>query len=156
MYEPKIIGYLCTWCSYTGADLAGSSRLKYPANLRVVRLPCSGRASPELILRTFRDGADGVIVMGCHLGECHYGSGNHRTARRIPILRQLLGYAGIEPERLRLEWVSASEAERFAQVVREFTETVRRLGPLELENMPLATDRLDSNFRENHQWNRQC
>ena len=87
MYEPKIVGYLCTWCSYTGADLAGTTRLKYPSNLRVVRLPCSGRVSPELILRTFRDGADGVIVMGCHPGECHYSSGNHRTAKRIPILQ---------------------------------------------------------------------
>ena len=133
MYEPKIIGYLCTWCSYTGADLAGTTRLQYPSNLRVVRLPCSGRVSPELILRTFRDGADGVIVMGCHPGECHYTSGNHRTAKRIPILQRLLGYAGIEPERLRLEWVSASEAERFAQTVREFTETVRSLGPLQLD-----------------------
>ena len=132
MYEPKIIGYLCTWCSYTGADLAGTTRLKYPSNLRVVRLPCSGRVSPELILRTFRDGADGVIVMGCHPGECHYTSGNHRTAKRIPVLQRLLGYAGIEPERLRLEWVSASEAARFAQTVREFTETVRSLGPLQL------------------------
>ena len=132
MYEPKIVGYLCTWCSYTGADLAGTTRLKYPSNLRVVRLPCSGRVSPELILRTFRDGADGVIVMGCHPGECHYSSGNHRTAKRIPVLQRLLGYAGIEPERLRLEWVSASEAERFAQTVREFTETVRSLGPLQL------------------------
>jgi len=132
MYEPKIIGYLCTWCSYTGADLAGTTRLKYPSNLRVVRLPCSGRVSPELILRTFRDGADGVIVMGCHPGECHYTSGNHRTAKRIPVLQRLLGYAGIEPERLRLEWVSASEAEGFAKVVREFTETVRSLGPLQL------------------------
>ncbi len=133
MYEPKIIGYLCTWCSYTGADLAGTARLKYPANLRVVRLPCSGRVSPELILRTFREGADGVLVMGCHPGECHYTSGNHRTAKRIPLLQRLLGYAGIEPERLRLEWVSASEAERFARTVREFTETVRRLGPLRLD-----------------------
>jgi len=133
MYEPKIIGYLCTWCSYTGADLAGTTRLKYPPNIRVVRVPCSGRISPELILRTFRDGADGVIVMGCHIGECHYTSGNHRTAKRIPILKRLLSYAGIEPERLHLEWVSASEATRFVEAVREFTETVGRLGPLKIQ-----------------------
>ena len=132
MYEPKIIGYLCTWCSYRGADLAGTLRLQYPPHLRVVRLPCSGRVSPELILRTFRDGADGVLVMGCHLGECHYSSGNHRTAKRIPLLKRLLGYAGIGAERLRLEWVSAAESERFTQVVKEFTETVRGLGPLNL------------------------
>jgi F420-non-reducing hydrogenase iron-sulfur subunit len=138
MYEPKIIGYLCTWCSYTGADLAGTTRLKYPANLSVVRLPCSGRVSPELILRTFYAGADGVIVMGCHLGECHYSSGNHRTSRRIPVLQRLLGYAGIEPERLRLEWVSASEAERFATTILDFSETVRRLGPLGLDGRERA------------------
>jgi len=92
---------------------------------------CSGRVSPELVLRAFREGADGVLVLGCHIGDCHYTDGNHRTAKRIPILRKLLSYVGIEPERLRLEWVSSSEAQRFAQVVSEFTETVRQLGPLE-------------------------
>jgi len=132
-FKPRIIGYLCTWCSYAGADLAGTTRLKYPPNIRIIRVPCSGRVSPELILRTFQEGADGVIVMGCHLGECHYVSGNHRTAKRIPILKRLLSYVGIEPERLRLEWVSASEAMRFVEVVQEFTETVRKLGPLSLK-----------------------
>jgi F420-non-reducing hydrogenase iron-sulfur subunit len=130
MDEPKILGFLCTWCSYTGADLAGTTRLKYPANLRIVRVPCSGRVSPELVLRAFREGADGVLVLGCHIGECHYIDGNHRTAKRIPILRNLLSYVGIKPERLRLDWVSASEGQHFAQVVNEFTETVRALGPI--------------------------
>lgn len=132
-FEPRIIGFLCNWCSYAGADAAGTSRLPYPPNIRIVRVMCSGRVSPELVLRTFREGADGVLVLGCHIGDCHYTDGNHRTAKRIPILRQLLSYVGIEPERLRLEWVSSSEAQRFAQVVSEFTETVRRLGPLELK-----------------------
>jgi len=132
-FEPRIVGFLCNWCSYAGADAAGTSRLSYPSNIRIVRVMCSGRVSPELVLRAFREGADGVLVLGCHIGDCHYTDGNHRTAKRIPILRRLLSHVGIEPDRLRLEWVSSSEAQRFAQVVSEFTETVRRLGPLELK-----------------------
>lgn len=128
-FEPKIVGFLCTWCSYTGADLAGTSRLKVPSNLRAVRVPCSGRVSPELVMRAFDEGADGVLVLGCHIGECHYDNGNHRTAKRIPTLAALLTFAGLEPERLRLDWVSASEGERFSRIVQEFTDTVRRLGP---------------------------
>lgn len=131
MYEPKIIGFLCRWCSYTGADLAGTSRLKSPWNLRAVRVPCSGRVSPELIMRAFDEGADGVLVLGCHIGECHYDNGNHRTAKRLPLLRALMEFAGLEPERLRLDWVSASEGERFARTATEFTEAVRALGPCE-------------------------
>ncbi len=132
-FEPRIIGFLCNWCSYAGADAAGISRLNYEPNIRIVRVMCSGRVSPELILRSFRQGADGVLVLGCHIGDCHYISGNHRTAKRIPVLRKLLSYVGVEPERLGLDWVSASEADRFTQVVNEFTETVRKLGPLKLE-----------------------
>ena len=129
-YEPKIIGFLCNWCSYAGADLAGTSRIQYPPNIRIVRVRCSGRVSAELVLKTFHEGADGVLVLGCHIGDCHYIDGNHRTSKRIPMLRQLLGYAGIEPERLRLEWVSAAEGDRFARIVNEFTEEVRQLGPI--------------------------
>ncbi len=129
MYQPKIVGFLCTWCSYTGADLAGTNRLKSPWNLRAVRVPCSGRVSAELIMRAFDQGADGVLVLGCHIGECHYENGNHRTAKRLPVLRALMTFAGLEPERLRLDWVSASEGERFARIVTEFTEAVRALGP---------------------------
>ncbi|OGO10159.1 MAG: hypothetical protein A2Z66_02290 [Chloroflexi bacterium RBG_13_66_10] len=128
-FEPKILGFLCTWCSYTGADLAGTARLHYPSNLRAVRVPCSGRVAPELILRAFDQGADGVLVLGCHIGECHYDNGNHRTAKRVPVLKALLSFAGLEPERLRLDWVSASEGERFARLVGEFTEALRLLGP---------------------------
>ena len=130
MYEPRIIGYLCTYCSYPGADLAGTLRIKYPPHIDIIRVLCSGRVSPELILRTFREGADGVLVGGCHFGDCHFINGNHRTAKRIPILKKILEYAGIEPQRLRLEWISASEGERFAEVVKEFTETVRGLPPI--------------------------
>lgn len=138
MYEPKIIGFLCTWCSYTGADLAGTSRLKSPWNLRVVRVPCSGRVSPELIMRAFDQGADGVLVLGCHIGECHYDNGNHRTAKRIPTLHNLMEFSGLEPERLRLDWVSASEGDRFARLVTEFTEAVRELGPCQWRQKPVA------------------
>jgi coenzyme F420-reducing hydrogenase delta subunit/ferredoxin len=146
MFEPKIIGFLCTWCSYTGADTAGIARLKVPANLRVVRVPCSGRVSPELIMRAFAEGADGVLVLGCHIGECHYETGNHRTAKRLPVLERLLSFAGLEPERLRLDWVSASEGERFARIVGEFTATVRALGPaqwrLSSERYSVVSDQL--------------
>lgn len=129
-FEPKIIAFLCTWCSYTGADTAGIARLKSPANIRAIRVPCSGRVAPEWIMKAFDQGADGVLVLGCHIGECHYDSGNHRAAKRIPILQKLMAHAGLEPERLRLDWVSASEGERFSRITSEFTETVRQLGPV--------------------------
>jgi F420-non-reducing hydrogenase iron-sulfur subunit len=131
MDEPRIVAYACTYCSYPGADLAGTSRIKYSPNVNIIRVLCSGRVSAELILRTFREGADGVLVLGCHFGDCHFISGNRRTAARVPVLRRILEYAGIEPERLRLEWISASEGERFARIVDEFTETVRQLEPIE-------------------------
>lgn len=130
MYEPKIIAFLCSWCSYTGADLAGTARLKSPWNLRAIRVPCSGRVSPELVMRAFDQGADGVIVLGCHIGECHYDNGNHRTAKRMPILHSLMTFTGLETERFMLDWVSASEGERFARIVNAFVDQVRELGPL--------------------------
>jgi coenzyme F420-reducing hydrogenase delta subunit/NAD-dependent dihydropyrimidine dehydrogenase PreA subunit len=130
MYEPKIIAFLCTWCSYTGADSAGIARLKSPANIRAIRVPCSGRVSPEIIMRTFDEGADGVLVLGCHIGECHYETGNHRTAKRLPVVQALMAFVGLEPQRLRLDWVSASEGERFARITSEFVEAVRALGPV--------------------------
>jgi len=132
-FEPKIVGFLCNWCSYTGADLAGTSRLKYAPNVRVIRVMCSGRMDPTFVLKAFREGADGVILMGCHPGDCHYQNGNMKTLRRVPLLRRMIGQLGIEPERLRLEWVSASEGERYKTVVNEFVDQVRKLGPLNLE-----------------------
>ena len=134
-YEPKIIGFLCNWCSYAGADGAGMARKKYPNNIKIIRVPCSGRVPPELILRTFQEGADGVMILGCHIGDCHYGSGNHRTAKRMPLYRQLLEFAGIEPERFYTQWVSGSEGGLFAEVVTAFTETLRTLPPVE-ERLP--------------------
>jgi F420-non-reducing hydrogenase iron-sulfur subunit len=131
-FEPKIIGFLCNWCSYTGADLAGVSRIKSAPNVRVIRTMCSGRVDPTFILKAFQLGADGVIVMGCHLGDCHYQEGNYKTIRRIPFLKRLIRDFGIDPRRLRLEWVSASEGDRFAKIVNEMTEEIRKLGPLKL------------------------
>jgi len=128
-FEPRIVGFLCNWCSYSGADLAGTSRVKYPPNVDIIRVMCSGRVDPTFILKAFEKGADGVLVCGCHPGDCHYAEGNYKAGRRIPLLKKMLSQLGIEEERLRLEWVSASEGERFAAVVRDMTEQVRKLGP---------------------------
>lgn len=130
-YEPKIVGFLCNWCGYAGADLAGTSRITYPANLRVIRVPCSGRVDPLFVVKAFQLGADGVLVAGCHPGDCHYTEGNYHTRRRFALLRPLLDYLGIEKERFRLEWVSASEGKRFSELVLDFTETLKRIGPQE-------------------------
>jgi coenzyme F420-reducing hydrogenase delta subunit len=128
-WEPKIIGFLCNWCSYAGADLCGVSRYQYPTNIRAVRVMCSTRISAHLVLDLFRAGADGVILGGCHLNDCHYITGNFHTEKRFRLMKELLKDAGIEPDRLRLEWVSASEGEKFSKVVTDFTEQVRKLGP---------------------------
>lgn len=132
-FEPRIVAFMCNWCTYAAADTAGVSRMEQPPNVLPIRVMCSGRVSPEMVLRTFRAGADGVLVMGCHIGDCHYSSGNHRTAKRVPLLRNLLSYAGVNPDRLRLAWVSSAEAPRFVEVTNEFIETVRALGPLSQE-----------------------
>jgi F420-non-reducing hydrogenase iron-sulfur subunit len=129
-YEPKIIGFLCNWCSYAGADGAGMARRKYPTNIKIIRVPCSGRVSPELVLRTFLQGADGVMVLGCHIGDCHYGDGNHRTAKRFPVYHSLMDYMGIEKERLWMQWISASEGQLFAEVVTEFAVRLREMPPM--------------------------
>lgn len=128
-FEPRIAGFLCNWCSYAGADGAGASRLVYPQNLVSLRVMCSGRVDPDLILRALARGADGVLVCGCHPGDCHYLTGNHHALRRERALARVLGGFGVEQERVRLEWVSASEGARFAKLVAEFTEQLRALGP---------------------------
>ena len=133
-FEPKIAAFLCNWCSYRGADLAGTSRMKCAPNVRPIRVMCSGRVEPGFILKAFQAGADGVLVLGCHPGDCHYAEGNYRTIRRITLLKNMLSQLGIEDERVRLEWVSASEAERFVSIVDEMTEQVRRLGPVPHRN----------------------
>ncbi|MCK4387369.1 MAG: hydrogenase iron-sulfur subunit [Dehalococcoidia bacterium] len=128
-YQPRIVGFLCNWCSYAGADLAGTSRISYPPNIRVIRVPCSGRVDPMLIVKSFELGADGVLVSGCHPGECHYLEGNYHARRRFALLRSLLDYLGIERERFQMQWVSASEGRKFAEVVSSFTDELVRLGP---------------------------
>jgi coenzyme F420-reducing hydrogenase delta subunit len=126
--EPRIVGFLCNWCSYAGADLAGTSRLKVPANLRVVRVPCSGRINPLFIFKALEEGADGVMVSGCHPGDCHYISGNRYAKRKLAVLRRLLDWVGIEPERIHFTWLSASEGARYSVEVTEFVDKVRALG----------------------------
>jgi coenzyme F420-reducing hydrogenase delta subunit len=128
-WKPTILGILCNWCSYAGADLAGSSRLKYPPNVRIVRVPCSGRVNPLFILKGFQKGFDGVMVLGCHPGDCHYAKGNYYARRRIMLIKELLSSVGIEPERFHFEWVSASEGNRFAECVTEMTAAVEKIGP---------------------------
>jgi F420-non-reducing hydrogenase iron-sulfur subunit len=134
-FEPRIIGFLCNWCSYAGADLAGVSRIQYPPNIRIIRVMCSGRIDPVFVLEAFKDGADGVLIAGCHLpSDCHYIDGNSKALKRTAMLKKALEGFGIEPERLRLEWVSASEGDRFAALVREMVEEVKKLGPSPLRN----------------------
>ena len=128
-FEPLIIGFCCNWCSYAGADLAGVSRLQYPPNMRIVRVMCSGMVHPNLVIDALTKGADGVIICGCHIGDCHYLEGNLKAENRKEAIELLLEDFGLEPERFRLEWVSASEGPRFAEVMREMTESVRALGP---------------------------
>ena len=147
-FEPKIIGFLCNWCSYTGADLAGTARIKYAPNLRVVRVMCSGRVDPTFVIKAFAEGADGVLIAGCHPGDCHYQEGNYKALRRYRLLEKILPEYGIEPERLRLEWVAASEGDRFATIVNEFTEQIRSLGPLNFKGFLLKTLDEDSILEE--------
>jgi len=128
-FEPKIVGFLCNWCSYRGADLAGTARMKVAPNVRIVRVMCSGRVDPAFVLKAFNEGADGVLILGCHPGDCHYVEGNYKTARRIPMLKKMLEQLGIEDERVRLDWVSAAEGARFASIVNEMTAKVKELGP---------------------------
>jgi F420-non-reducing hydrogenase iron-sulfur subunit len=128
-YKPTIIAFLCNWCSYTGADLAGTSRLKYVPNVRVIRVMCSGRVEPTFVLKAFREGADAVLICGCHPGDCHYHEGNYKCLRRYHLLQKYIQQMGIHPDRLRLEWVSASEGNIFARLIDEMTETVAKLGP---------------------------
>ena len=128
-FEPKIVAFCCNWCSYAGADLAGTSRLQYPANVRIIRVMCSGMVHPNLVIDALTKGADGVMLCGCHPGDCHYLEGNLKAEKRAEALELLLEDFGLEPERFRLEWISASEGSRFAQVMREMVETIKELGP---------------------------
>ena len=131
-FEPKIVAFCCNWCSYAGADLAGTSRIQCPPAIRIIRVMCSGRVSPFFIIKALTVGADGVLILGCHPGDCHYLEGNYKTLRRIPLLKKMLKQLGIKEERVRLEWVSASEGAKFAEVTSDFTQAIKKLGPSSL------------------------
>lgn len=131
-FNPRIIAFCCNWCSYAGADLAGISRLQMPPDFQVVRVMCSARVAPEWILKALSAGIDGVIILGCHIGDCHYISGNHRTAKRFALMKEMLSVVGIHPDRVLLDWVSASEGKKFQEVVSRFIERMRELGPSKL------------------------
>ncbi len=129
-FEPNIIGFLCNWCSYAGADLAGTSRIQYPPNVKIIKVMCSGRVNPMYIINAFQQGADGVLVSGCHPGDCHYTHGNYLARRRIATMKKLLEFLGIESDRVRMTWVSAAEGRKYADVVREVTDDIKKLGPM--------------------------
>jgi len=130
-FEPKIVAFVCTYCTYAGADLAGTSRLKYAPNVRIVRLPCTGRISPMFILKALQKGADAVLVSGCHPGDCHFTAGNYHARRRWTVFRALLQFTGIPEERIRFSWISAAEGGKFAELINTLTEDIRSLGPFE-------------------------
>ena len=132
-HEPSVVAFLCNWCSYAGADLAGTSRLKYPPNVRSIRVMCSGRVDPVFVLDALKEGIDGVLVAGCHPGDCHYQSGNYKTNRKIKLIKKLLKDLNIEPDRVRFEYISASEGQKFANVVTEFVGRLKELGPSPLK-----------------------
>lgn len=131
-WEPRIVAFFCNWCTYTAADLAGVSRLKHAPNARIVRVMCSGRIDPQFVLDAFSKGADGVLIGGCHFGDCHYQEGNHKALRRILLLKRMLQQMGIEEDRFRLEWISAAEGDKVRTVINDMTEKLRALGPLDL------------------------
>jgi F420-non-reducing hydrogenase iron-sulfur subunit len=129
-FEPRIVAFLCTWCSYAGADLAGVSRFQYPTNIRIIKVPCSGRINPLYIVKALYNGVDGVLVSGCHPGDCHYISGNYFARRKFALVKRFLEYIGIEPERVQFSWVSAAEGVRFANIIEKVTNDIKKLGPL--------------------------
>jgi F420-non-reducing hydrogenase iron-sulfur subunit len=132
-FNPRIVAFLCNWCTYTGADLAGVSRLQSSPSVRVIRTMCSGRVDPTFVFQAFKLGADGVMIGGCHIGDCHYSEGNFKTLRRVELMKMMLEKYGIDPKRLRLEWISASEGDKYAHVTLEFEKQIRELGPLKLQ-----------------------
>jgi coenzyme F420-reducing hydrogenase delta subunit len=130
-FEPNIVAFLCNWCSYAGADLAGTSRIQYPPNVKIIRVMCSGRVNPMFVVNALQEGADGVLIGGCHPGECHYVQGNYLARRRMAILKKLLEYLGIDEKRVRMTWVSAAEGKKFADVIKKITDDVKKIGPMQ-------------------------
>jgi coenzyme F420-reducing hydrogenase delta subunit len=129
-FEPNIVAFLCNWCSYAGADLAGTSRIQYPPNVKIIRVMCSGRINPIFVLNVLQEGIDGVIIGGCHPGECHYETGNYLARRRMTVLKKILEYIGIDPRRVQMMWVSAAEGGKFAEVIKTATDEIKKLGPI--------------------------
>lgn len=140
-FEPKIVAITCNFCTYAGADLAGTSRIQYPTNVRIIRVMCSGRVDPTFVLEALQEGADGVLIAGCHPGDCHFLAGNEKAVRRYAVLSKMLRQVGLEPERVRLEWISASEGEKFAKVIRSMVQDLKRVGPSPYKNDSHAEDR---------------
>lgn len=134
-YNPTILAFCCNWCSYAGADLAGVSRLQMPPNVHVIRVMCSASVKPEYVMKAVSQGVDGVLVLGCHIGDCHYMTGNHRTAKRVPLVKKIMGDVGIDEKRVRLDWVSAAEGEKFQKVITEFVNEIKKLGPNPLRSV---------------------
>nr|MDO8097855.1 hydrogenase iron-sulfur subunit [Candidatus Njordarchaeota archaeon] len=143
-FEPKIVAITCNFCTYAGADLAGTSRIQYPTNVRIIRVMCSGRVDPTFVLRALGEGADGVLVAGCHPGDCHFLAGNEKAARRYAIISRMLRQIGLERERVRLEWISASEGEKFAKVIRSMVQDLKRVGPNPYNNGSATGERKTS------------
>ena len=129
-FDPNIVAFLCNWCSYAGADLAGTSRIQYPTNVKIIRVMCSGRVNPIFVLNALQEGVDGVIIGGCHPGECHYETGNYLARRRMTVLKKILEYIGIDPKRVQMAWISASEGGKFAEVIKTATDEIKKLGPI--------------------------
>jgi len=134
-YQPTIVSFLCNWCSYTGADLAGTSRMKYAPNVRIIRVMCSGRIEPTFVLKAFREGADGVLICGCHPGDCHYQEGNYKCLRRYHLLKKYIQQMGIDEQRLHLEWISASEGKQFAELADSFSARIKDMGPCKVKEV---------------------
>jgi len=136
-FEPRIVGFLCNWCTYAAADLAGSTKIEIDPALTVIRVMCSSRIDPNLVLTTFFDGADGILIAGCHPGDCHYGKGNYYTRRRYALLKEVIDTLKLDPERLHLSWISAAEGNRYAEVVNAFTDKIKKLGPSPIKSSSL-------------------
>jgi coenzyme F420-reducing hydrogenase delta subunit len=142
-WEPKIVAFLCNWCSYAGADLAGTSRMEYPPNVRIIRVPCSGRMNPLFVTKCLMQGVDGVLISGCHINDCHYSEGNFYARRRFAVFKKLLEYLGIDPRRFQMSWVSASEGDKWAKVVRGLVEEMKSAGPNKFADRQTPSDKVE-------------
>lgn len=151
-WKPKILAFCCNWCTYAGADLAGLNRMEYPADIRLLRVPCSGRVNPQYVLKAYQDGCDGVLVCGCHPGDCHYATGNYYAKRRMMVYKRLLEFLGLEPDRFIVRWISGSEAGKFCDTVMEVTERIRELGPLSNDPPNLAPEDIPHPISAKYEW----